>query len=542
MISAMHRSRLRLAPLALAAALALGACGGGDESATDTVPAADSADGTDSADDGLMAPRPVRSAGGGSAASSATAEAAPAATGDKMASDMMMPYRIITFVASEGLELPSNDIGYAFEAGATVSAEQVAALAAALGVPGEPERTDDGFSAYWRVGPDDGTAPSLWVYEDAQLSWNYSSAWATGAVAESGCAFAEPGVSSGSEGSGGDAPVSDVAVPPTDVAMAECVEPEPPANVPSQADAEAKASDIMTAVGLDPAGFRFETYADEWFASTSAVEQLDGAFGGRNFSAGFGGDGVLQYASGQLAEPVKVGPYPLIDLDTAIARLNDPSGFYGGFPRLGVDVIASAESVGASEPVLAVEPAVGSAGDASMPVESMPPESMPPVSMPEPEAVTVTLVAVEADVWWAYDVDGSVWLLPAYRFIGDDGGWYTVPAVTDEFLVQVPADELPMPEPMPEPMPVETKPGDVPTESFPEDAMELFDTAVLEGLVGSSLAEFTAEAEALGASVRVTEIDGVPQPVTMDYSTTRVNVAVTGEGDTATVTAILDVG
>jgi hypothetical protein len=481
MITAMHRSRLRLAPLALAAVLALGACGGDGGSATDTVAPADSTDSTD----GLLAPRAVRTAGGGSAAVSARPEAAPAPAGDTMATDMMMPYRIITFVAGEGLELPTNDIGYGFEAGTAASAEQVAALAAALGVPGEPVRTDDGFSSYWRVGPDDGTAPSLWLYEDAQLSWNYSSAWADTPIAASGCAVAEPGVAVGSDG---DVAVSDESAPPTDVAVAECVEPEPPANVPSQADAEARAREVMSAVGLDPDGFDFETYADEWFASTSAVEQLDGAFAGRTFSAGFGAEGVLQYASGQLAEPVQVGPYPLIDLETAIARLNDPSGFYGGFrPGLGMDDIARVDAVGASEPAVAVEPAsggvAGSTGDAAMPPVSMPPETMPPVSVPPvsvpapaPEEVTVTLVDVEADVWWAYDIDGSVWLLPAYRFIGDDGGWYTVPAVTDEFLVQVPVEDVPMPEPMPiEPLPVDTKPEAVPTESFPED-VELFDS------------------------------------------------------------------
>ena len=67
-----------------------------------------------------------------------------------------------------------------------------------------------------------------------------------------------------------------------------------------------------------------------------------------------------------------------------------------------------------------------------------------PVSIPAPQQVTVTLVDVQADVWWVWDVDNNAWLLPAYRFIGDDGGWYVVPAVTDEFLVQVPVDTLPV--------------------------------------------------------------------------------------------------
>ena len=41
---------------------------------------------------------------------------------------------------------------------------------------------DDGYSVCWRVGPDDGTAPSIYLYEDAQLSWNYNGAWATQTV------------------------------------------------------------------------------------------------------------------------------------------------------------------------------------------------------------------------------------------------------------------------------------------------------------------------------------------------------------------------
>ena len=46
-----------------------------------------------------------------------------------------------------------------------------------------------------------------------------------------------------------------------------------------------------------------------------------------------------------------------------------------------------------------------------------------------------TLVDVRADFWWAWDADGSVWLLPAYTFTDTEERTHTVPAVTDEYLV-----------------------------------------------------------------------------------------------------------
>jgi hypothetical protein len=69
----------------------------------------------------------------------------------------------------------------------------------------------------------------------------------------------------------------------------------------------------------------------------------------------------------------------------------------------------------------------------------------------EPEEITVTLIDVVADLWWATDVDQNTWLIPAYRFIGDDGGWYTVPAVTDEYLIETPVyvDDVDEPAPLP---------------------------------------------------------------------------------------------
>ena len=60
----------------------------------------------------------------------------------------------------------------------------------------------------------------------------------------------------------------------------------------------------------------------------------------------------------------------------------------------------------------------------------------------EPEVAT--LVDVRPDFWWAWDPDGSVWLLPAYTFIDTQDRPHTVPAITDEYLVtETPATTVP---------------------------------------------------------------------------------------------------
>jgi hypothetical protein len=147
--------------------------------------------------------------------------------------------------------------------------------------------------------------------------------------------------------------------------------------------------------------------------------------------------------------------------------------------------------------------------------------------VPDGEPVVITLVDVQADLWWAWDAEGAAWLLPAYRFIDTDGGWHVVPAVADEFLIQVepPVIDTPLPEPAPEPLPA--PPPDAPEVIEPgvdpEAALEPF-----EEFVGLSIAEFAAEATALGYTTRVVIEDGESLAVTADYSETRVNVAVEG--------------
>lgn len=496
----------RIAVLAVLSLTALAACGGDDEPAAsgDTVAAVPTSAApatTAPSDPGLRAPTPIEYTSG-AAGPNGTAEMSTASD-SRMATDMMIaPTYVAEFVVSPDLPaLPTADTGYVYDGSTPTTAEQAVELAALFGVSGQPVRVDDWEPGGWQVGPTDGSAPSLFLSDDAQHSWSYSPAYDGGGVSGSvGCEVvvtSDPATSF----------VDDCVAPATTA-------PAPPAGVPTADEAVARATELLGQLGVDPAGLTVEPYADEWSASVSVSDPVLGRYWG----FGFGAEGALQWANGTLATPEPVGPYPLIDLDTALARLDEQTGMF-----LPVDVLArDAADAATSDMVGTIEPD---------------PASSVAVTLPEPEPVTVTLVGVQPDFWWAWDADNNVWLVPAYRFIGDDGAWYTVPAVADEYLVQVdpPAVEQPT-EPPVTSEPIATEPATT------EPAGTAAETS-LDGLIGSSLDEFTAQAEADGWTVRVSEIDGAPQPGTMDYRDNRVNVAVaTGADGTQTVTAILSIG
>jgi hypothetical protein len=507
----------------------------------------------DDADDGALSPPEVvrvadgQSGASGNAALSAVDDLAaeePAmeesqVVGDDMASSYMPMWSIVTdFVVGDEMPvLPVDSTGYVYRAGSSVLEATALALAAALGVDTQPQERPSEYMVDWAFGPDDGSAPSLSIDAYAQHYWWYSAGWTDRELAEP---MEEPTCTESVDDEGN--------------VTVDCPEwePEPPVGVPTGTEAEARAREIIAAVGFDPDELTFELYADEWYASVYASEPLiDGleGFSGANWSFGFGAEGVLEYAGGQFTTPEAVGPYPLVGIDAAVARLTEMYLNGSAWP-MAVDAPAVDMAV---EETMVVDEEVAIAEPEPAPV-TVPPAPEPGIIEEfEPTEITVTLVDVQADLWWTEDVDGNVWLLPAYRFIGDDGNWYTVPAVTDEYMVETPVYD--------EPVPMEVEPsGDDSGSSgaagsgfapSPEllDMLAPLDLADVDSAVIAALEQiatgdlavseqlFADTALEFGVEMRVVERDGESLLVTEDYRSDRINVVVV-DGNVVAITGI----
>ena len=111
-----------------------------------------------------------------------------------------------------------------------------------------------------------------------------------------------------------------------------------------------------------------------------------------------------------------------------------------------------------------------------------------------------------------------------------DDGTLALDAPLSDYL-DIP--EVPMPEPMPEPLPVETTAVLVDPMADPVDLAEA--AALLVGLTEADAVDLAA---AQRWTVRVVRLDGEDLAATMDYSPTRVNVAVEG----GVVTEVISIG
>jgi hypothetical protein len=441
-------------------------------------------------------------------------------------------------------DLTAPAASWYFEPGVAPTTDQVAALAAALGVDGDVRELGADMGGGWMVGPDSYEEPTVNVGTDAMQSWWYNPGSKAVAVPYSDCDLYPPGDPMGdtTEVAPDGSAAVDPAVPVDTADVPACEPTPPPANVPDEAAAETKARELFASVGIDLGSYELETYADEWGANVTAYLTLDGIRTNVAVSVGFGAEGVVTWANGYLATPQRGADYPRIGIEAAIQRLNDQSSgwaAYGGVEgRAAVDVAAG---VADTVPAETVPAQTGVAPEASTmpapsdqvidPAEGVCLDDTGTECTPgtiEVEPITISLTNARPSLEQLWGSDDTVWLLPGYAFDSTDGGIYSVMAVEDQYIEVVTPDVVPVPEPAIEPASTAVaEPGvDVPAS---------YDATPLIGLTEDEAAKV---AEGLGLTMRVVRIDGVDQPVTADYVDARANVAV----ENGTVTEIVSFG
>ena len=332
-------------------------------------------------------------------------------------------------------------------------------LAIALGVPGEVVKEDtNNFS----IGLDDKTGAGLQLFVDVSSAWwNYSSGSITDA---------------------------------------------PPSNLPDEATAIARVSQLLTDAGLRVKPYSFSATKSEW--STDVV----GTFMARDISSNmslyvsFGTDAKIMYASGPLVELKNAGSYPLVDPKEAVKRLSQLQyGLVGPTARSAIDVAVSSPVVDSSAPV----------------------------------AITVPITGVRLALMQTTLTNKSTILLPAYTFTNADGDVGTVLAIEDKYLSYGDSEVTDGGEPEPEPMPVDPgssggSPGAVPGPAEnPANPVAALDEASAKKLIGLTEAEAQKVAAELGWQVRVAMRDGEAFMLTKDFQTNRVNLTIAAGSVTA---------
>jgi hypothetical protein len=214
-----------------------------------------------------------------------------------------------------------------------------------------------------------------------------------------------------------------------------------PADLPSQADAERTARQLLSAAGFNLEGATITSqdgYSD-WVVDVSPrVGGLPTL--GWSWSVVVGPHAGIVNAHGQLAVARKLGDYPLVGTAVGLQRLHDDRWFGGPMPMMGMN----AQPAGVPDMACA-----------------------PNASCPAPPAVIIT----GAHLALAFN---SGMLVPVYVFETADGVAGAVPAVTDAHLLPpaatVPDQPTPgsvppakgAPTPAPAPAPPTGAPGSTP--------------------------------------------------------------------------------
>ena len=352
-------------------------------------------------------------------------------------------------------------------------------FAIALGVSGEVVKEDkNNFS----IGVDDKSGAGLRLFVDVSSAWwNYSS---------------------GSTGSGA---TSSAACPPD----TECVDagrpvvdPTPPVNLPDEATAISRVTQLLKDAGLRVKPYAFSATKTEW--STEVIGTLMARDVSSNISlyVSFGSDAQIMYASGPLIELKNAGSYPLIAPKDAVKRMSQLQyGLVGPTARSAIDLAVSSPAVDNSASV----------------------------------AITVPITGVRLALMQTTLTNNSTILLPAYTFTNADGDVGTVLAIEDKYLSYGDSEVTDGGDPEPEPVSPGSPAVDPGQAENPTNPVAALDDASAKKLIGLTEAEAQKVATELGWQVRVAMRDGEAFMLTKDYQTNRVNLTITKGSVTAVV-------
>ena len=355
-----------------------------------------------------------------------------------------------------------------------------------------------------------GETPVMYVSADAMHYWSYQAPWSR-SMTDVGCAI--PPVTEG------DTPSVEppVAEGDTVTSVEPCSVPTPPENVPSAAQAEDLFKQMLKDLGLKSKDFIIEIFADEWSASATGYLKIDGVRSPLMWSASYGADSKLTFASGVLAKITPGADYPRIGTAQGIGRLNDQQYGWGG-PMVRGGVAYNDMAVASSETVVA--PPVDTDTTVSEETVNIPNSSQ------EIPITEIEIVAVEEELVSLYGADGSIYLVPGYSFLAAKEAGYTprflVSALPDEFIEETNVDSVsttpadvsgvPAPAPIDPSNPVTDEPNI--TQEAADTLLTLSERAATEMAVSN------------GWEVRVGQRDDEMFMLTKDWIATRVTLTI----------------
>ncbi|PFG39909.1 hypothetical protein ATJ97_2429 [Georgenia soli] len=310
---------------------------------------------------------------------------------------------------------------WTYDPSASFTADRTAALGAALGLEGEPQRV----GGSWQLGVTDGSGAYLMLSPDGTTTVSFYDP----AKDPHQCPRSEAGTSA-----------PDATGVATDAAPAPyewCDDNPDAAPPPHGEDALSPVRTLLTAAGYDPATFELaeNDYGDPNVTQVVAHQLVDGERTGLAWYVILSAAGV-QNVNGMLAPVAALGDVPVVSPTDAVDRLGDPR--FGSFGE--VRMLAAAENHaldaegtdGTSADAPVTSGSVSQGPDAAPPT-GPPPAGTPGSPVPWPvEEVAITGARLGPALYTT--PSGTALLVPAYELSADDGRTWSVIAVAEESL------------------------------------------------------------------------------------------------------------